>query len=153
MLDMFVVWTEDETDIDGYLVEEKIENQTMRMELQKVHETMDTRYYGIYLTLFNKKTQIDDNEHKIKSTGLNPIQTYYTAKKLLNELIGYALEQYEYISDKDIVIFCTWLDNRRRDAYYKVLSKYGFRYGKHILTGEKVIMKKYKKGCEFNGIV
>ena len=44
---------------------------------------------------------------------------------------------------RDVVIFCHWEDNRRRDAYYKVLSKKGYRYG-NAPWGQKVIMKKFK---------
>ena len=44
---------------------------------------------------------------------------------------------------RDIYIYAHWEDNRRRDAYYKVLSKKGYRYGRAPWT-TKVIMKKFK---------
>ena len=139
--------SEDDDNIyfEGYTLKERIGLQTLNMELQLVEETFDTRYLGIYMTLYNKRSQIEDNENQVKSTGLSPIKTYFIAKKMLISLIKCAIEQ-EQLKEKDIVIFCTWLDNRRREVYYKVLSKMGFIYGKHILTKEKVLMRKFKKG-------
>ena len=43
---------------------------------------------------------------------------------------------------------CIWLDNRRRNAYYKYLSTKGYQYGR--IDGEKCIFKRYKKGTESN---
>lgn len=44
---------------------------------------------------------------------------------------------------KNVVVFCTWLEPRRRETYYKVLQKHGYYY--NILDKEKVIMKKWSK--------
>ena len=45
---------------------------------------------------------------------------------------------------RDIVIYCHWVDNRRRDAYYRILSKYGYKYGNVPNETCKVIMKKFR---------
>ena len=45
-------------------------------------------------------------------------------------------------SDYNNIIFCTWTDTRRRDAYYKVLSRIGYDWGR--IGKEKCIMKTYR---------
>ena len=47
-------------------------------------------------------------------------------------------------NETDVVIYAHWVDNRRRDAYYRILKKYGYKYGYVPVEKTKVIMKKYK---------
>lgn len=104
----------------------------------------DTIFFNVYLTLYNKRNQINSNEAEVKMTGENPLQTFFVVRKAFKYLVWKVLDEYNW--KYDLIIYCTWLDNRRRDAYYKYLSTKGYRYGR--IDGEKCIFKRYKKGME-----
>lgn len=127
---------------DEYYIKEKIDDQTMRMGFTMIDWNEDTIHFNIYLTLYNKRNQIVGNEVEAKMTGANPLKSFFVARKAFNHLVNEVLYRYSY--RYDIIISCTWLDNRRRDAYYKYLSTQGYRYG--YIGGEKCIFKRYKKG-------
>ena len=76
-------------------------------------------------------------------TGKNPFATVAAAKEMFYNVEAYLLDrELVHGSFDEITIFCTWVDNRRRDAYYKVLSKMGYTWG--TIDNEKCIMKTYK---------
>lgn len=132
---------------DEYFIKEKIDNQTLKMVFQMNNWNEDTAFFNVYLTLYNKRNQIVDNEAEVKVTGANPIKSFFVARKAFNYLVWKVLDEYSW--KYDVIIYCTWLDNRRRDAYYKYLSTKGYRYGR--IDGEKCIFKRYKKGMELYG--
>ena len=124
-------------------VKEPIGNQTFYMAFQEEQLSSDTIYINVYMTLYNKKTQIEENENQIKTTGKNPLATLAAARQAFDML---ELDALQVHNDKyNVIIACTWLDNRRRDIYYWFLSRRGYRYGK-TPTNKKCIFKKYKKG-------
>lgn len=125
-------------------INEKIGSQTFHMAFQAERYNIDTIYINVYMTLYNKRTQIGINESAVRSTGLNPAQTALTAIKAFKLLEEDAI--LHHCKYADLVIACTWLDNRRRDTYYHFLSRKGYRYGRLPNTHQKCIMKKYKKG-------
>lgn len=125
-----------------YFIKERIGNQTIKMVFQMNNWNGDTIFFNVYLTLYNKRNQIIDNEAEVKMTGKEPFRSFFAARKAFNYLVEKVL--YEYNWKYDIIIYCTWLDNRRRDAYYKYLSTQDYRYGR--IDGEKCIFKRYKKG-------
>ena len=136
---MKVIYNREE---DEWFVKERIGNQTLRMAFTMTDWNDDTIHFNIYLTLYNKRGQIAGNEAEVKSTGENPVKTFFVARKafwaLLNEVI------YRYNDRYDLVVYCCWLDNRRREVYNKFLTPLGFRYG--IIDNEKCLFKRYKKG-------
>lgn len=129
---------------DEYFVKERIGNQTLKLVFQMHDWNTDTIFFNVYLTLYNKRNQIEGNEAEVKMTGENPLQTFFVVRKAFKYLIWKVLDEYNW--KYDLIIYCTWLDNRRRDAYYKYLSTLGYRYGR--FDGEKCIFKRYKKGME-----
>lgn len=129
---------------DEYFINVPIENQTLHMAFEMDDWTMDTVYFNVYMTLYNKRTQIEENESQIKMTGYHPMQTVAAAIKAFKILERETL--WGFNRNYNVVIHCHWLDNRRRDAYYKFLSKRGYRYGKDPFDGNKWIFKKWKKG-------
>lgn len=129
-------------DNDEYFIKERIDNQTMKMVFQKNDWNEDTIYFNIYLTLYNKRNQVEGNETEVKMTGSNPLKSFFVARKAFRRLVNKVLDEYNW--KYDLIIYCTWLDNRRRDAYWKFLSTQGYRYGR--IDGEKCIFKRYKKG-------
>ena len=129
---------------DEYYIKERIDNQTVKLVFQMHNWNEDTIFFNVYLTLYNKRNQISDNEAEVKITGANPVKTFFVVRKAFDQLVWKVLDEYNW--KYDLIIYCTWLDNRRRDAYYKYLSTKGYRYG-HI-EGEKCIFKRYKKGTE-----
>ena len=131
---------------DEYFIKERIGNQTVKLAFQMHDWNQDTIFFNVYLTLYNKRNQIISNEAEIKITGENPLQTFFVVRKAFKYLVWKVLDEYSW--KYDLIIYCTWLDNRRRDAYYKYLSTIGYRYGR--IDGEKCIFKRYKKGTESN---
>ena len=129
---------------DEYFVKERIGNQTLKLVFQMHDWNTDTIFFNVYLTLYNKRNQIEGNEAEVKMTGENPLQTFFVVRKAFRYLVWKVLEEYNW--NYDLNIYCTWLDNRRRDAYYKYRSTKGYRYGR--IDGEKCIFKRYKKGME-----
>ena len=125
-------------------IDEPIGNQTFHMEFQAEQYSADTVWINIYMTLYNKRSQITSNENAVRSTGLCPGQTLKVAAAAFKMLEADAIEH--YCSTDNIIIYCTWLDNRRRDAYYWFLSRKGYKYGFTPDEHKKCIMKKYKKG-------
>lgn len=118
-----------------------IENQTLRLGIQLMEETYETVYGNIYVSVYNKRKHRDYNEDNILWTGRNPIQTVFYGMRAFKELEKAALEKWN--KTYKVILFCDWLDRRRRDVYYKFLSRRGYRYDR--LGGKKVIMKVWKK--------
>lgn len=124
---------------EEYYVEEKIENQTFRMAFQRTFKDNKKEHYNIAMGIYNKRKHVDKNEELALSTGKHPMKSVVTAMRafaMLEEEIK------ELQGNKSIIVYCTWVDNRRRDAYYKFLSKKGYQYGN--IGGKKCIFKVYK---------
>lgn len=112
---------------EWFIVKEKIDNQTFFMEFQLYDESGDTLYYNICMGLYNKRKHAARNEDEKRITGLNPMKTMFVAKKAF-ELLEQAVIESDPAMRKHIS--CGWVDNRRRDAYYRFLSKRGYQYGR-----------------------
>lgn len=126
---------------DEYYVNIRIGNQTLYMAFQMVDWSYDTIYFNVVLGVYNKRKHKDYNEDHILMTGQNPLATVLLARSAFKALEREVLEQY---NDRyKIVIYCSWVNNVRRDVYYRVLSKMGYSYGK--LWNQKVIMKSWEK--------
>lgn len=110
-----------------YYIKEKIDNQTFEMQFQGYAETDDTIYFNICMGLYNKRKHFVQNENEIRTTGTNPIKTIAVARKAFKMLESEVIER---IKGKNIHISCGWTNNKRRDIYYKFLSKYGYKYGR-----------------------
>lgn len=129
-----------------YYQRRRVGNQTIELGMNYYTENLHDRkgYWNIYLTVFNKRKDMYSNMDKKVITGNNPIANVITARRMFEEVEAHLLREELVHNDFDeITIFCTWVDNRRRDAYYKVLSHYGYDWG--TIDGEKCIMKTYKK--------
>lgn len=126
---------------DEYYIKERIDNQTVKLVFQMNNWNEDTIFFNVYLTLYNKRNQINSNEAEAKITGANPMKTFFVVRKAFKYLVWKVLDEYNW--KYDLIIYCTWLDNRRRDAYYKYLSTLGYRYGR--IDGEKCIFKRYER--------
>ena len=127
-------------DGDICYIDTPIGNQTLHMEFDMNYWTMDSIWFNVYMTLYNKKSQIKSNENHIKMTGTSPMETVAATLKAFKKLEQEVL--WRYNTKYNIIVHCTWLDKRRRDAYYKVLSRWGYRYGKDPFDGTKWIFKK-----------
>ena len=68
-----------EDDGDTCYIDTPIDNQTLHMEMSMSDWTMDTIWFNVYMTLYNKKNQIKSNESHIKMTGARPMETVVAA--------------------------------------------------------------------------
>lgn len=123
-----------------YYIKEKIQNQTMIMEFEECDRTADTIYYNVVLGIYNKRKDKRNNENNAVITGQYPFETVAKAIKAFNLLEQEVVEQGNFYNRK-IMIMISWVDNRRRDTYYKYLSKRGYKY--EIVDGQKFICKIY----------
>lgn len=73
-------------DGDICYIDTPIGNQTLHMEFGVSDWTMDTIWFNVYMTLYNKKKQIKSNENHVKMTGANPMETVAAALKAFKEL-------------------------------------------------------------------
>ena len=100
-------------------------------------------WWNVALSIYDKRKDMYSNMYKKIITGKNPIATVLNAREMFNEVEKYVIS-YELTNGNydELTIFCTWVDNRRRDVYYKVLSRLGYDWGR-LPSGEKCIMKTY----------
>lgn len=127
----------------------QVENQTIWMQFGCVNfdrdEDLVTNYWwNVALSIYNKSKDMYTNMDKKVITGKNPFATFATAREMFYNVEASLLD-HELVNGSfdEITIFCTWVDNRRRDAYYKVLSRMGYDWG--TVGKEKCIMKTYRK--------
>lgn len=134
--------------IDGnrfgiYECKHKLSNgQTIVMAFEESYRTLDTRYWNIVLYLYTKRGTTPADMSGAKLTGIDPRESFIAVRnmfpKLLEELTG------KYKS-KDNFIYCTWVDNKRRDVYHRFLKRYGFDYG--TFGNKKVIYRFFENGA------
>ena len=105
-------------------------------------QTSDKIWWNVALSIYNKSKDMYSNMDKKVITGINPFLNVIVARKMFDALEAAVVNDAVY-NKRDIYIFTHWEDNRRRDAYYRVLSKKGYRYG-IAPWKQKVIMKKFK---------
>lgn len=134
----------DENGCDAFFVKERIGSQTFYMEFSICDETADTVYVNVCVALYNKRTQAALNEQNKVLTGKDPIKTVSVGMKAFGMLEKAVLEC--YIHQKNVCFMVWWTDNRRREAYSKVLSKKGYVIG-HMYGG-KCLHKMVKKSMQ-----
>lgn len=130
---------------DTYFERRKVDNQTIELGINYYDESIHDRhsYWNIYVTVFNKRKDMYSNMDKKIITGKNPFATVIAAREMFSNVEAYLLDcELVHGGFDKITIFCTWVDNRRRDAYYKVLSRMGYDWGR--IGKEKCIMKTYR---------
>ena len=133
------------TEDDTYVSRRRVGNQTIELGMNYIDSTNNNRrsWWNVYITIFNKRKDMYSNMDKKIITGQNPIATFINAREMFYEVEAYLLD-HELVHGgfDEVTIFCTWVDNRRRDAYYKVLSRMEYNWG--MVGKEKCIMKTYK---------
>lgn len=130
---------------DTYFERRKVGNQTIELGINYYDENIHDRksWWNIYITIFNKRKDMYSNMDKKVITGKNPFATVIAAREMFSNVEAYLLD-HELVHGgfDEVTIFCTWVDNRRRDAYYRVLSRIGYDWGR--IGKEKCIMKTYR---------
>ena len=127
-----------------YYIKEKIDGQIYCMAFQLPGDYTYHSTVGINIALYiiSKRKNVDNimlNDCII--TGKNPFKSVAFAMRAFNSLEDYVVKDTKLKSHDKIIIYCTWLDNRRRDAYYKFLHKKGYKYG--MYNGKKCILKEF----------
>lgn len=123
-----------------YYIKEKIHNQTMIMQLEECDRSLDMTYYNVVLGVYNKRKHAQKNEDNAIVTGKYPFETVSKAVRAFNILEQKVIKENKFYNRK-IMIMISWVDNRRRDIYYKYLSKRGYKY--EVVDGQKFICKIY----------
>jgi hypothetical protein len=123
-----------------YYIKEKIHNQTMIMQFEECDRSLDMIYYNVVLGVYNKRKHAQKNEDNAIVTGKYPFETVANAVRAFNLLEQEVIKENKFY-DKKVMIMISWVDNRRRDIYYKYLSKRGYKY--EVVDGQKFICKIY----------
>nr|DAJ50685.1 MAG TPA: hypothetical protein [Caudoviricetes sp.] len=123
-----------------YYIKEKIHNQTMIMQFEECDRSLDMIYYNVVLGVYNKRKHAQKNEDNAIVTGKYPFETASKAVRAFNLLEQEVIKENKFYNRK-IMIMISWVDNRRRDIYYKYLSKRGYKY--EVVDGQKFICKIY----------
>lgn len=123
-----------------YYIKEKIHNQTMVMQIEECDRYLDMTYYNVVLGVYNKRKHAQKNEDNAVVTGKYPFETVTKAVRAFNLLEQEVIKENKFYNRK-IMIMISWVDNRRRDIYYKYLSKRGYKY--EVVDGQKFICKIY----------
>lgn len=123
-----------------YYIKEKIHNQTMIMQFEECDRSLDMVYYNVVLGVYNKRKHAQKNEDNAIVTGKYPFETVANAVRAFNLLEQEVIKENKFY-DKKVMIMISWVDNRRRDIYYKYLSKRGYKY--EVVDGQKFICKIY----------
>ena len=123
---------------ETWSVKRKLDNgQTLYMALQRTDATNHADYWNIVLCVYTKRRHFDRAFDHVLMTGKNPVATVHLARSMFVALENAIVDR--TCRDYKNVIYCTWLDNRRRDAYYRFLHRRGYQYG--MLFGQKAIYK------------
>lgn len=125
---------------DDFIYKERIGKQTLQMEFLETERTYDTIYFWVRLGVFNKRKHRDSNEDGLRITGENPLATFSIAKQAFKKLEEAVLEQFNH--RMRVTICVSWVDNRRKRVYKKVLSKEGYQLSRY--DGEEVLMKSWE---------
>lgn len=123
-----------------YYIKEKIHNQTMIMQFEECDRSFDMIYYNVVLGVYNKRKHAQKNEDNAIVTGKYPFETVAKAVRAFNLLEQEVIKENKFYNRK-IMIMISWVDNRRRNIYYKYLSKRGYKY--EVVDGHKFICKIY----------
>lgn len=137
---MEVQWDQYEKGDIIYIKEKMSNGQTFYMELSLYDYNSDTNFWNICIEVYSKRKHFDDNMNHKNITSKAPMESVKLALKAFPLLEAECIECFR---DFNNVIFCTWLDTRRRDIYYKYLKKRGYDFG--TLDNFKCIMKKFEK--------
>ena len=122
-----------------------IDNQTIELGMNLTDWDYNYKaWYNIYITIFNKRKDMWDNMDRKVITGKNPFATFAAAREMFYNVES-AVLRHELVDGnaEEVILYCTWVDNRRRDAYYRVLSKFGYDWGTTLKMKEKCIKKVY----------
>ena len=144
LIDFNIQWTkeiENKNEYWFYRCRHKIDKQTLEMRMYQWDYNEDTIWFSIMLSVHNKRKHIAKHMDSKAITGNNPLKTISIGLQMFDAIEKKCVEEFDYFNN--IIIFCTWLDKRRRDAYYRILSRRGYKFG--TINGEKVIMKKWSK--------
>ena len=134
-LDMATFWWDDNDDC--YCGKIKINNQSILIKFEEIDRNLDTIYFNIVATVFSKRKHIEDLHQKELISGKNSIEIVINALKLFDTLELKVIEKFQCMN---IVIICQWYNNKRRNAYWKILKKRGYQWG--IVDNKKALVKK-----------
>ena len=112
-----------------YYIQHKHNNQTYELgiEYDRLHNR-STLTAVIYACIYSKRKDKYLNQYNIVSSGKDIFYSYSFFKQAFKLLEQEIIKEFNIFSYKKLIIYCWWTDNRRRDVYYKVLSKYGYDY-------------------------
>lgn len=125
-----------------YRVREKLSTgQTLELMFKCLEEHKGTLYYNISLSIYSKRKHADKNEDEKKITGKNPLETVLVGRRVFSDVEELVISEC-MAQGFNVVFEVFWTENRRRNAYYRVLSKYGYRYGirGNVKCLEKIVL-------------
>lgn len=115
----------------NYQIVEILSNQQLHMKFIKEKDGL----YSININLYENRIKNLSKENKEDSPS---ISASILGMKMFKALEKKVLEDN---NNKNIVIYCTWFNEKNKKVYYDFLSQYGYEYNK--INNKDCIMKKY----------
>lgn len=128
----------------AYIATERIGAQTMKMEMTEISYNYSTRtvYYNVSVCIYNKRKHYNRNFDEVRVTGKNPLATIVTGLKMYKALEKEVCESIEN-RKWNVCFLVHWEDNRRRNAYEKLLTRYGYHMG--VYDNTKMLIKQVNR--------
>lgn len=123
-----------------FIFKTKIEGQIVEVQIdcdERNNCPSRTRHWNIGLTIGTKRKHFEKYHDHKEVCGKIGLKGLLFAKAAIQYFEDY-LKYTKYKNYKNI-LYVTWLDNRRRDAYAYGLKKLGFNFG--IYDKKKVLLK------------
>ena len=123
-----------------FVFKTKIEGQIVEVQIdcdERNNCPSRTRHWNIGLTIGTKRKHFEKYHDHKEVCGKIGLKGLLFAKAAIQYFEDY-LKNTKYKNYKNI-LYATWLDNRRRDAYAYGLKKLGFNFG--IYDKKKVLLK------------
>ena len=124
---------------DEWTCKTKIKNQTVQVSFQPDYKK-GKGYWNIALSIYNKRRQEIDNFDAVKNTGNIGLAGLLFARQAVKDFEQIINDEYKTFNKSwRFFLYCSWLDNRRRDIYYRGLKDLGYKFSQY--EGKKVLMK------------
>jgi hypothetical protein len=117
----------------------KFNGQTVLVKFQSF-EFNSSVQWNIVLSIYSKRKHDGKNHEQLKHTGKIGLDGLLFARKAIIAFEEFLKTEFSHVVEiNKFVIYCGWLDNKRRDIYHRGLTDLGFSYG--LIDNKKVLMK------------
>lgn len=129
----------------SYLLKKKFQSGvTVEIELYLEEHSFDGPMYAqVAMRSYTKRKQLHQPDYEFSIRGKDGLEPALWATKCLSEFPEFFFKELNFKHKDRLVYNIYWSDARRRDVYYKWLSRYGFFFDSS--DGTKCLSKIYDR--------